>query len=175
VRTLRRSGDYDTTRIYIVVFRISLPVVTFTCTRLPARRIIREVFIRLLLRIPSPIRWCPWDPRIFHLPLLLPHLSHLRDIVVIALPLLAYGFVVRQWYNGGGTLGCTRYQSRLDDHQGHVTVGLVFDAGLILPPNLVGSLGLNPFALALPWLSLSGVGPYLSANIHTPNPMPLLW
>ena len=62
----------------------------------------------------------------------------MRDITVVALPLLAYGVVVRQWYNGGGTLGCAWYQSRLDDYQGHVTVDLVFDEGLTLPPNLVG-------------------------------------
>ena len=62
--------------------------------------------------------------------------------MVVALPFLAYGFMVRQWYDGGDTLGCTWDQSRLDDHQCHVMVGLVFDAGLTLPPNLVGSHGL---------------------------------
>jgi hypothetical protein len=57
VRTLRRSGDYDIRRLSIIIFRLSLPDVTFTCTWLYALRFIREVFVHPLLRIPSPIRW----------------------------------------------------------------------------------------------------------------------
>ena len=50
-----------------------------------------------------PLVGCPWNPRIFHLPLLLPHSPIIRGITVGALPSLAYGVMVRQWYNGGVT------------------------------------------------------------------------
>ena len=57
MRTLSRSNDYDIRRLFFIIFRLSLPDVTFTCTWLYARRIIREVFVCLVSRIPAPIRW----------------------------------------------------------------------------------------------------------------------